>query len=382
MTAGAGAPDARRWPRSFFVLVPLGAAVIALLAVELALRLASPVPYAPEHNMVFDPDPDTGYRLRPGGVARFGNGARGVASGQGFRSREVGPKGPGTFRILAVGDSFTEGAGVEAEEAWPQVVEGLLARSGPRRVEVVNAGVGGWDPFQYAQFFESRGLALEPDLVVVGFFVGNDAYSRFLTVESLWTAVGGRRVTREAARRPSIRIAVFLQEHFHLARALRGRPPGFAPRRSCEDFSPWLLEAETDRLENHLKRSPEREARARPNVDQVLRIRLFAQAKGVPVVVALFAEESQVHAALRARLLAGRDAGAYDFEMPQAMLREMFAAEGVPVVDLLPDFRRDPRCLYMNDTHWNPAGHVLAARVLADALLPLIAPARGSAPAP
>lgn len=379
MTAGAEAPDARRWPRSFFVLVPLGAAVLGLAGVELALRLVRPVPYAPEHNMVFDPDPDTGYRLRPGGFARFGNGAHGVASGQGFRNREVGPKAPGAFRILAVGDSFTEGAGVEAEEAWPQVVEGLLSRRAPRRVEVVNAGVGGWDPFQYAQFFEKRGLALEPDLVVVGFFVGNDAYSRFLTVESLWTAVGGRRVTREAARRSSIRLAVFLQEHLHLARALRGRPPGFAPRRSCEDFSPWLLEAGAERLENHLKRSPERDARARPNVDQILRIRFLARGAGVPVVVALFPEESQVHAALRARLLAGREAGAYDFEMPQAMLREMFAAEDVPVVDLLADFRRDPGCPYMNDAHWNPVGHTLAARVLADALLPLVPPAQGSA---
>lgn len=379
MTGGATAPDARRWPRSFFVLVPPGSAVLALLAVELALRLVHPIPYAPEHNMVFDADPDTGYRLRPGGVALFGNGARGVANRQGLRNREVGPKAPGAFRILAVGDSFTEGAGVEAEEAWPQVLEGLLARATSRPVEVVNAGVGGWDPFQYAQFFEKRGLDLEPDLVIVGFFVGNDAYSRFLTVDSLWTAVGGRRVTREAARRPAIRLAVFLQEHFHLARALRGRAPGFAPRRTCEDFSPWLLAAETERLENHLKRSPERDARARPNVDQILRIRSRAALGGIRVVVALFPEESQVHASLRARLLAGRDAGAYDFEMPQAMLREMFAGGDVPVVDLLPAVRRDPRCLYMNDAHWNPVGQAVAARVLAEALLPLIPLAPGAA---
>ena len=114
-------------------------------------------------------------------------------------------------------------------------------------------------------------------------------------------------------------------------------------------------------------------------MDQVLRIRRLAAARRVPVVVALLPEESQVSPALRARLLAGKDAGAYDFEMPQAMLRDMFAAEGVPVVDLLPDFRRDPRCLYMNDTHWNPEGQALAARVLADALLPFIPSAQGSA---
>lgn len=373
---------ARRWPRGFYVLVPLMAAVVALLGVESALRVFRPVPYAPEHNMVFDPDPDTGYRLRPGGVAVFGNGAHALANRQGYRNRDVDPKRPGTFRILAVGDSFTEGAGVEMDEAWPQVAERLLSRRAPRPVEVVNTGVGGWDPFQYAQFFESRGLGLDPDLVVVGFFVGNDTYSRFLTVDSLWTAVGGRRVTREAARRPSIRLAVFLQEYSQLARALRGRPPGFAPRRTCEDVSEWLLAAEADRLENHLTRSPEREARARPNVGQVVRIRSAAARRGIPVVVAIFPEEMQVRAALRARLLAGRDASAYDFDMPQSMLREMFGAEGVPVVDLLPAFRSDPRCLYMNDTHWNRAGQAVAAHALAEALLPQIPPARGSAPRP
>lgn len=381
MTAPAAEAE-RRWPRSLVVGVPAVSALVALLAVEIGLRLFHPVPYAPEHNMVFDPDPDTGYRLRPGGVAFFGNGARAVASGQGFRNREIGPKRPGGFRILAVGDSFTEGAGVEAREAWPQVLEGLLARRSPRPVEVVNTGVGGWDPFQYAQFVESRGLALGPDLVVVGFFVGNDTYSRFLAVDALWTAVGGRRVTREAARRPSIRLEVFLQEHFHLARALRGRAPGFPPRRTCEDFSPWLLEAETGRLDNHRLRSAEGDARARPNVDEILRIRTLAAVHDVPVVVAIFPEELQVHAALRERLLAGRDAGAYDFEMPQAMLREMLAGEGLVVVDLLDVFRRDGRCLYQNDTHWNAEGQAVAARALAAVVLPLIAPAQGSAPPP
>jgi lysophospholipase L1-like esterase len=367
---------ARRWPRSFFVAVPLATTVLVLLAVELGLRLFHPAPYAPEHNMVFDADPDTGYRLRPGGSATFGNGAHGVANNEGLRNREVGPKPPGAFRILVLGDSFTEGAGVEKEEAYPQVLEKILRRRIARAVEVVNTGVGGWDPFQYAQYFERHGLAFEPDLVLVGFFVGNDTYSEYLTVETLPTAIGGRRVSRTAARRRSIRLAVFLQEHFHLARALRGRASGFETRRSCEDFSPWSLEAQAGRLGNHRVRTEARDARAQPNVDQILRIQRLAGARGVPVVVALLPDENQINAALQARLLAGKDPAAYDFEMPQSMLAALFAGRDVCLVDLLPDFRRDPRCLYMNDTHWNPDGQALAADALARVILPLIPPAR------
>lgn len=369
----------RRWPGSFFIAVPLATSVLVLLAIELGLRLFHPVPYAPEHNMVFDADPDTGYRLRPGGSATFGNGARGVANNEGLRNREVGPKPPGAFRILVLGDSFTEGAGVEEEEAYPQVLEKILRRRSARAVEVVNTGVGGWDPFQYAQYFERHGLAFAPDLVLVGFFVGNDTYSGFLTVETLPTAIGGRRVSREAARRRSIRLAVFLQEHFHLARALRGRALRFEARRSCEDFSPWFLGLQTARLGNHRARTAAGDARARPNVDQILRIQRLAAARGVPVVVALLPDENQINAALQARLLAGKDRAAYDFEMPQSMLGALFAGRDVRLVDLLPVFRRDPRCLYMNDTHWNPDGQALAADALARVLLPLIPPARALA---
>jgi lysophospholipase L1-like esterase len=268
------------------------------------------------------------------------------------------------------------------DEAWPQALEKLLARGATRPVEVVNTGVGGWDPYQYAQFFEHRGLALEPDLVVVGFYVGNDTYSRRLTPETLPTAIGGRRVSREAARRPLIRLAVFFQEYSHLARSLRGPAPEFGPRLSCEDFPPWLVLADTQRLGNHRKRAAMEDARARPNVDQVLRIRRLAAARSVPVVVALFPDEGQFNPALQARLLAGRVADAYDWEMPQSMLRDMLSREGVPVVDLLPAFRQDPRCLYLSDTHWNPGGHALAAREIASVLGPLVASAQGSAPPP
>ena len=370
---------ARPWPGSFFIAVPLATTVLFLLAVELGLRLFHPIAYAPEHNMLFDADADTGYRLRPGGSATFGNGARGVANNEGLRNREVGPKPSGAFRILVLGDSFTEGAGVVEEEAYPQVLEKILRRRIAPAVEVVNAGVGGWDPFQYAQYFEHHGLTFEPDLVLVGFFVGNDTYSGHLTVGTLPTAIGGRRISREAARRRSIRLAVFLQEHFHLARAFRGRAPRFEARRSCEDFSPWFLEVQTARLENHRARTPAGDARAQPNVDQILRIQGLAAARGVPVVVALLPDENQINAVLKARLLAGKDVAAYDFEMPQSMLAALFAGRDVHLVDLLSVFRHDPRCLYMNDTHWNPDGQVLAADALASALLPLIPPARALA---
>jgi lysophospholipase L1-like esterase len=359
----------RRWV--YRIVVPMGSALFALVVAEFGLRVVRPVPFAPEHNMVFESDPDTGYRIKPAGRGRHASGADMAASSQGLRNREIGRKGGRDFRILVLGDSFTAGSSVERDQAYPQVLEGLLARQAKRPVEVINAGVGGWDPFQYAQYFARDGFRFEPDLVVVGFFVGNDTYSAALSVDVLPTALGGRRLSRAAAARWTIRWEVLLYEHSHLVRALRPTLSDYRGRRSCDDFSASFLAIQANRLANHLGPTPERVAAAQANIDQILRLRDRAAERNVPVVVALLPDENQVNVALQARLLAGKDPSPYDFSMPQTLLRERFEAARVPVIDLLPAFRSDSRCLYNNTTHWNAEGHVLAAEGIADRLVPM-----------
>ena len=89
----------------------------------------------------------------------------------GFREpRLPGPKPPGTRRIVVLGDSFTHGYGVEENEAYPRVLEGLLPG-----VEVINLGVPATCPLDYAANFEEVGRAYEPDLVLVG-LMANDVH--------------------------------------------------------------------------------------------------------------------------------------------------------------------------------------------------------------
>ena len=89
----------------------------------------------------------------------------------GFREpRLPGPKPPGTRRIVVLGDSFTHGYGVEEDEAYPRVLEGLLPG-----VEVINLGVPATCPLDYAANFEEVGRAYEPDLVLVG-LMANDIH--------------------------------------------------------------------------------------------------------------------------------------------------------------------------------------------------------------
>ena len=88
--------------------------------------------------------------------------------------------------------------------------------------------------------------------------------------------------------------------------------------------------------------------------------------------VALLPDENQINKELRVRIVPPNSASRYDFDMPQKQLGKVLRDSGVGVIDLLPVFREDPRCLYMNDTHWNPDGHQLAAKAITQALAPTL----------
>lgn len=112
------------------------------------------------------PDPETGLGTTP--VRINGHGQRG----------EDYPleKPPGERRVAFVGDSLTMGQGVLDDECLPARLEQLLrADDAPgTRTRVVNAAVNGWNTWNYAQWVKFLMPEFDPDLLVVGLFLGND----------------------------------------------------------------------------------------------------------------------------------------------------------------------------------------------------------------
>lgn len=96
-----------------------------------------------------------------------------VRNSLGYRDFEhqVG-KPPGVFRILVLGDSFTEGGGVGADDVWPKRLERLLnlyrGRNG-QRYEVVSMAASGSSTPRQLGILLGQGLRFSPDLVVVGY---------------------------------------------------------------------------------------------------------------------------------------------------------------------------------------------------------------------
>lgn len=359
----------RQWPKYFYLLVPLVVTLLTVAFIELLLALFWPVPPSMSSNMYYKADPITGFAHEPNAVGRYPNGILAVANAKGLRDNEVAlEKPPNTRRILVLGDSFTVGVNVEMEDAYPQVLERMMNEGSDTAVEVINAAVGGSEPFQYAQYFEHHGSAYSPDEVIVGFFVGNDTYNPMKSVEEIATVVNGQRVSRKAAEGSFVQLRIMLHQNFNLVRLLQGVSFVEVPARRpyCEAFADNLLNIARDRLNNHrvdFGSDPKFSANA---VNQIHRIKQKADRMGIPLTVVLIPDELQINVQLRERLVDADKSHLYNFAMPQQLLAKEFAALGIATFDLLPYYLQDRRCLYMNDTHWTPEGHVVAASAIVE----------------
>jgi hypothetical protein len=86
----------------------------------------------------------------------------------GFRGRETGSKDEeNSLRIMAVGDSFSFGAGVNDGEEFIRLVEKDWNRAGtfPRRIEIINASVGGYNTTQGVAMLRRCQERLRPDMI-------------------------------------------------------------------------------------------------------------------------------------------------------------------------------------------------------------------------
>ena len=93
----------------------------------------------------------------------------------GLRGDEIKPKQEGIKRILFLGSSITLGWGVAEEETLTERLVDMFDAEG-KPTEVLNAGVGNYNSVRYVEQFLTRLTHLEPNVIVVQYFV-NDAES-------------------------------------------------------------------------------------------------------------------------------------------------------------------------------------------------------------
>ena len=325
-------------------------ALLSLVGIEVALRVVQMV----RPSYVFYAPDASRFRGRPG-APFFGD----TFNSRGFndRERQVGAPPTGTYRVVAIGDSFAVGV-VPRRHNYLARLEALLDERGP--AEVVNLGVAATEPRDYLAMLVDEGLAYHPDVVLVGLYVGNDFEVRAPRwYERSFAATLARVVWRLGAS-PRQTAAVD-----PVAGDFDDTAPGMALERflEIEVDRAWVFERDSERFRQAVVRTTE----------LVERMHQVARRGGASLVVAVLPAEAQVDTGHQRRLaeLLDRPDGALDFAQPTRAIVAALSAAGVETVDLTPAFvaRATERALYKPlDSHWNVAGNALAAEVLHPAL--------------
>src|SRR3989344_1100452 len=121
------------------------------------------------------PDKEVHHSLIPNskGVVRFRDEFKAVyiINSLGMRSdgrEEKLEKGKSEFRVVFIGDSFTEGWGLSYEDTFTKLVENKLKAEYPEtKWSVFNAGVASYSPITEYAYIKKRIIPLKPDLVVL-----------------------------------------------------------------------------------------------------------------------------------------------------------------------------------------------------------------------
>ena len=320
-----------------FALVPL----VALLAVlEIGARLLG-----------FEPFPEIPYRdsslemeweLRPATETTWGYEETLVRTNEmGFRDEEIPLEPPpGETRILFLGDSVVFGHELEEPDSIPAQLEDFLEmRTAASSIQVINAGLEGYNQYSHYYNLLHKGLQLEPDLILASFVV-NDVYEPYTNMKHYGAETqllyGQKSFGRDI--KSLLRKSAFFSA---LERAYLGRVvlPSL-------DHGPYRYEV----MFGEGDYPPEIEEAWREALHQMHRTRELAAERGIPFLVVSFPSRARVRG----------DEGAL---RPARRLYEYTVEMQIPLFDFYPQIMKegDSLRLYRDEVHLTAEGNALAA---------------------
>jgi hypothetical protein len=273
----------------------------------------------------------------------------------GLRDDPLGPAG--RPRVLLLGDSFTSGYGVERGESFADLAERELG------VDVVNAGVGGWELVHQAHYAREAIDRYDPTLVVYALYLGND-----LALNGEWEVVGGslRSLTKTFPLRPPVdlKLRALIRQARYGLRERNAREAG--------EWTPFpeYLGLTFKQLDEVGKARWELARKWMGALDDAV------AAAGRDLFVVTFPYRTAVEPA------AGRDffgqspdlVDTVDFKLAESRAHSMLVELGVDFAPLGPALRSvaervdNPLMYFPIDGHWNRRGH----EVVAETLVPLV----------
>ena len=284
---------------------------------------------------------------------------------------------PGVRRVIAIGDSFLVGL-VPRERNFIDIMERRIQSDLP--VDIYNMGINHTHPGQYLSLLVNEGLRWNPDVLMIGFFVGNDIKVN-APENSFWYRRSIRTITIPR-RILALSSELTQRKNKNVPLGLAFGDPGYLddPEKEFPTFSEMKY---LKKQRKHLKltlRQPrwETEKRWRGTLENLAGIHEVAKKRGIPMLLVIMPDEFQVNESVRNKVferfqLQPED---YDLASPQKRLKAFAKSRNITVVDLLEPLReadKVQRCYHLQDGHWNSRGNAIAAEAILPALRGLLA---------
>jgi hypothetical protein len=259
----------------------------------------------------------------------------------GFRDFEYPEqKLPRQFRIIAAGDSFTQGGGVNFDDTYPKKLERYLNYMGNIEkitYQVMNMGVPGRSTNQEVDLIKEQSARFDPDLIILGYCL-NDAENRGGMAEV--NAMRDKLTVRHFEKGTG--LSGFLYDRSSLYRLISHRVFNFQTYRGQIEYTQWLYREEYSGWQ--LTR------------DALLELGEFSRSGGVPVIVMIFPLFSF-----------GLDES-YPFSDIHRRLHETLEAARLSCIDLFDAYRGLDRNILeavpFDDAHPSDTAHRIAAETL------------------
>lgn len=304
-----------------------------------------------------------------------------ILNSRSFRTIEYEPApSPDTLRIVALGDSFTfDSGGVAYDAMWTTICEAQLRDMTGKKLELLSLGVPGVGPMFALRLWELEGVKLQPDLVILAFFVGNDFTDEqhhrlkprdsFNPVEYCYTVRLIKNIYRlRSERKLSIEWPEAPPDDPVYPQGGVRAPDAQITRGAFSEGRYYAIEAQ--RLELALKSHRPRLESLAKNTEIVLaRLNQEVTAVGAKLLVLIIPDEYQVDRDLLTVLLARTNTprGEVELAAPQTVLKALCDKHRIRYLDLLPSFIAEAEAgpfYWFHNTHWNHEGNRLAGEKL------------------